>query len=215
VGVGGLSKAVFLDRDGVINRNVLNPATLAWEAPLTVEEFVLAPNALAALSALQQAGFLLFLVSNQPNYAKGKASLETLDDIHRYLLRLLDQQGIGFAAFYYCLHHPQGVVPSHSGPCCCRKPSPFLLLQARDQFGLDLTRCWMVGDRASDIECGQAAGVHTIEVRNQQEGTAVDAAEPGAEFQADSLESATRIILRNQSTPTRLPGGSLCPQLLT
>jgi D-glycero-D-manno-heptose 1,7-bisphosphate phosphatase len=195
MGVDGLSRAVFLDRDGVINRNVMNPRTLAWEAPLTVEDFVLAPNALAALSALRQAGFLLFLVSNQPNYAKGKASLQTLENIHRHLLSLLDQQGIEFAAFYYCLHHPQGVVPGHSGPCRCRKPSPFFLLQARDQFGLDLERCWMVGDRASDIDCGHAAGVHTIYVRNQQEGAAVDGVEPGAEFQADNLETAALIIL--------------------
>lgn len=199
MGVGALSKAVFkavfLDRDGVINRNVMNPATLAWEAPLTVEDFVLAPNALAALSRLRQAGFLLFLVSNQPNYAKAKASLQTLKNIHRHFLSLLDQQGIEFAAFYYCLHHPRGVVPGHSGPCRCRKPSPFFLLQARDQFGLDLERCWMVGDRASDIDCGQAAGVHTIHVRNQQEDAAVDQDEPGAEFQADSLEAAAVIIL--------------------
>ena len=195
MGVGALSQAVFLDRDGVINRNVRNPRTLAWEAPLTVEDFVLAPNALASLSALRQAGFLLFLVSNQPNYAKAKASLETLENIHRHLLSLLDQQGIEFAAFYYCLHHPQGVVPGYSGPCRCRKPSPFFLLQARDQFGLDLERCWMVGDRACDIDCGQAAGVHTIHVRNQHEDAAIDRLEPRAEFQADSLETATLIIL--------------------
>ena len=193
MGVGALSQAVFLDRDGVINRNVRNPATLAWEAPLTVEDFELADNALAALSRLRQAGFLLFLVSNQPNYAKGKASLETLESIHRHLLKLLDQQGIEFAAFYYCLHHPQGVVPGHSGPCRCRKPSPFFLFEARDQFGLELERCWMVGDRGSDIECGRAAGVHTIHVRNQHEDAGL--VEPGAEFQADSLETAALIIL--------------------
>jgi len=195
MGVDALSKAVFLDRDGVINRNVMNPRTLAWEAPLTVEDFALAPNALAALSALRQAGFLLFLVSNQPNYAKAKASLQTLENIHRHLLNLLDQQGIEFAAFYYCLHHPQGVVPGHSGPCRCRKPSPFFLLQARDQFGLDMERSWMVGDRASDIDCGHAAGVHTVRVCNQKECAAVDGAETGAEFQVDSLEAAVVIIL--------------------
>jgi len=193
MGVGALSQAVFLDRDGVINRNVRNPATLAWEAPLTVEDFELADNALAALSRLRQAGFLLFLVSNQPNYAKGKASLEVLEAIHRHLLKLLARQGIEFTAFYYCLHHPHGVVPSHSGPCGCRKPAPFFLLQARDQFGLDMERSWMVGDRDSDIACGQAAGVHTIRVRNQQGAVAGD--EQRAEFKADSLQAAAVIIL--------------------
>jgi D-glycero-D-manno-heptose 1,7-bisphosphate phosphatase len=197
VGVRALNPfaAVFLDRDGVINRNVMNPLTLAWEAPLTVESFVLAHNALLALAALRRAGFLLFLVSNQPNYAKAKASLETIEGIHRHLCDLLHQQRIEFAGFYYCLHHPHGVVPSHAGPCRCRKPSPFFLLQARDQFGLDMERSWMIGDRPSDIACGRAAGVHTIRVRNQEEGASMDGDEPGAEFQADSLEAAATIIL--------------------
>jgi D-glycero-D-manno-heptose 1,7-bisphosphate phosphatase len=197
MGVRALSRpaAVFLDRDGVINRNVMNPLTLAWEAPLTVESFVLTHHALRALGALRKAGFLLFLVSNQPNYAKAKASLETIESIHHRLLDLLDQQRIEFAAFYYCLHHPQGVVPSHAGPCRCRKPSPFFLLQARDQFGLDMERSWMVGDRGSDIACGRAAGVHTVMVRNQEERAAVDGDETGAEFQVDSLEAAAVIIV--------------------
>ena len=127
MGVSGLSQpaAVFLDRDGVINRNVMNPLTQAWEAPLTVENFVLANNALLALRALRKAGFLLFVVSNQPNYAKAKASFETLENIHHHLLHLLHEEQIEFAAFYYCLHHPHGVRPGHSGPCRCRKPSPF------------------------------------------------------------------------------------------
>jgi D-glycero-D-manno-heptose 1,7-bisphosphate phosphatase len=197
MGLGTLTKpaAVFLDRDGVINRNVMNPVTLAWEAPLSVQSFVLTPNALAVLSALRQAGFLLFLVSNQPNYAKGKTSLEVLEAIHQHLLKLLARQGIEFTAFYYCLHHPHGVVPSHSGPCACRKPAPFFLLRARDEFGLDMERSWMVGDRASDIACGQAAGVHTIRVRNQQGDAAVTGDEPSAEFQVDSLQAAAVIIL--------------------
>jgi D-glycero-D-manno-heptose 1,7-bisphosphate phosphatase len=195
--------AVFLDRDGVINQNVLNPATLAWDAPLTVEDFVLSHNALVALTAMRKAGFLLFIVSNQPNYAKAKASLETLESIHRHLLDLLHQRGIDFAAFYYCLHHPQGVVPSHSGPCRCRKPSPFFLLQARERFGLDMERSWMVGDRASDIACGQAAGVHTIRVRNQEEGATVDGDETDAEFEVDSLAAAAVIILGGASPTDR------------
>jgi D-glycero-D-manno-heptose 1,7-bisphosphate phosphatase len=197
MGVSGLSQpaAVFLDRDGVINRNVMNPLTLAWEAPLRVESFVLANNALQALRTLRKAGFLLFLVSNQPNYAKAKVSLETLEDIHNRLLHLLHEEQIEFAAFYYCLHHPHGVRPGYSGPCRCRKPSPFFLLQARDQFGLDMERSWMIGDRASDIACGQAAGVHTIYVHNREGEAPVEGHETGAEFQVDSLESATVLIL--------------------
>ena len=113
MGVGALKKraAVFLDRDGVINRNVLNPLTGTWESPLTVEDFELMPNVLVALRALRKAGFLLFVVSNQPNYAKAKATLQILKNIHNRLLDILCKEQIEFAAFYDRLHHPHGVAP--------------------------------------------------------------------------------------------------------
>jgi D-glycero-D-manno-heptose 1,7-bisphosphate phosphatase len=197
MGVGALKKraAVFLDRDGVINRNVLNPLTRTWESPLTVEDFELMPNVLVALRALRKAGFLLFVVSNQPNYAKAKATLQNLESIHNRLLDILCKEQIEFAAFYYCLHHPHGVVPEYSGPCCCRKPSPFFLLKAHDEFCLDMERSWMIGDRDTDIECGQAAGVRTIWVLNKEEGACADGGQTHAEFQVDCLEAAVAIIL--------------------
>ena len=197
MGVCALNKraAVFLDRDGVINRNVMNPSTGIWESPLTVEDFEMMPNALIALRALQKAGFLLFVVSNQPNYAKAKATLQTLESIHLSLLHVLNKEQIEFAAFYYCLHHPHGIVPEYSGTCCCRKPSPFFLLQARDEYSLNMERSWIVGDRDSDIECGRAAGVRTIRVFNKQEIDRADSGETHADYHADDLEGATKIIL--------------------
>ena len=197
MGVSTLSKprAVFLDRDGIINRNVLNSQTLAWESPLTVEDFVLAENALSALLALGQAGFLLFLVSNQPNYAKGKTSFLALASIQNHLQHILDQQGIAFAGFYYCLHHPEGIVPGLAGPCPCRKPSPFFLLNARDLFELDMECSWMVGDRATDVACGKAAGVRTILVRNHYETDSRTAQDTNADFEVESLQAAAIAIL--------------------
>jgi D-glycero-D-manno-heptose 1,7-bisphosphate phosphatase len=197
MGVGALKKraAVFLDRDGVINRNVMNPLTGAWESPLTVEDFEMMPNALVALRALRKAGFLIFVVSNQPNYAKAKATLQTLESIHKRLLHILRNEQIEFAAFYYCLHHPHGVMPEYSRICCCRKPSPFFLLQARDEFCLDMERSWMVGDRETDIECGLAAGVHTIRVFNKEESGSAVSCESHAHFQVVDLEEAVTIIL--------------------
>jgi D-glycero-D-manno-heptose 1,7-bisphosphate phosphatase len=173
--IGG-RRAVFLDRDGVLNRNVFNPATGEYESPGRPEDFVLAPNALESLSRLQAAGYLLFLVSNQPNYAKGKSTLEELEQVHALLTRALDQAGIVFAEFFYCFHHPHGVVPSHSGKCDCRKPSAYFLHRAAAEFGVTLSDSWMVGDRASDIECGQAAGVRTIRVLEDQARDIGDAA---------------------------------------
>jgi D-glycero-D-manno-heptose 1,7-bisphosphate phosphatase len=197
MGVCVLNKrqAVFLDRDGVINRNVINAHTGKWESPMTIDDFEMQSDALNALHSLSRAEFLLFLVSNQPNYAKAKSTLETLDNIHQRFVQTLIREDIEFAAFYYCFHHPEGVVADYSGACQCRKPSPFFLFRARDEFCLDMKRSWMIGDRETDIDCGHAAGVRTIRVFNQEEESNPKRRETRAEFQATSLASAVGIIL--------------------
>jgi D-glycero-D-manno-heptose 1,7-bisphosphate phosphatase len=143
---------------------------------------------------LQAAGFRLFLVSNQPSYAKGKTTLAALEEIHCRLVEALNATGIAFSAFYYCFHHPESNVPGYGGPCACRKPSPFFLLKARDEFGLDLAGSWMVGDRVTDIECGRAAGAHTIRVAEDHSATRRDG-ELEAEFEALNLAHAADVIL--------------------
>jgi D-glycero-D-manno-heptose 1,7-bisphosphate phosphatase len=155
-------RAVFLDRDGVINRNVFNPLTGKFEAPLTVADFALIPGVREALRYLQQAGFFLFLVSNQPNYAKKKSTLADLAAIDAALQHELKTMQVEFSAIYYCLHHPEGSVPGYSGCCLCRKPSPYFLLRAAKEFGINLAESWMVGDRYTDVLCGKAAGARTI-----------------------------------------------------
>jgi D-glycero-D-manno-heptose 1,7-bisphosphate phosphatase len=166
MGVGSLSgsRAVFLDRDGVLNRNVLNPLTVAYESPHRAEDFELLPGVLEGLALLQETGYRLILVSNQPSYAKGKTSLAAIQAIHQRLAYALDGAGILFDAFCYCLHHPDGIVPEFSGRCECRKPSPYFLLQAKVRFDLDLANSWMIGDRETDVVCGLAAGVRTMRV---------------------------------------------------
>jgi D-glycero-D-manno-heptose 1,7-bisphosphate phosphatase len=182
-------RAVFLDRDGVINCNVWNPASGAYEAPLTADQFELCEGVLPAMRQLYSSGYELFLVSNQPNYAKGKASLEVLDAIHARLTHALNDAEIPFAAFYYCFHHPDGIVATHSGPCVCRKPSPYFLFQAQENFGIDLKQSWMIGDRISDVECGKAAGTRTIFIC---EGASNDT---DADLRAcDLLEAASHIL---------------------
>jgi D-glycero-D-manno-heptose 1,7-bisphosphate phosphatase len=178
-----MKRAVFLDRDGVLNRNVLNPATSAYESPLTPEQFELLPRVIPALRLLRAANYLLFVVSNQPNHAKGKASMQTLDAIHGRLETALAEARVSFAAYYYCFHHP-----AFTGACVCRKPSPYFLLQARDTFGVDLAHSWMVGDRRTDIECGRAAGARTLEIRS------TPAPEAGADRDAADLWSAAQLI---------------------
>ncbi len=162
----GRKRAVFLDRDGVINRNVWNPRTAQYEAPLTADDFDLLPGVLRALAKLQSAGFLLFVVSNQPNYSKGKSAIDAPATIHRKLMRLTTRAGIIFAACYYCFHHPEGSESGYAGPCVCRKPSPYFLNQARETFDIDMRSSWMIGDRESDMECGRAAGAQTIFIQD-------------------------------------------------
>ncbi len=186
--------AVFLDRDGVLNRNIFNPATGEYESPGIPEDFQLVPNVMPALSTLQRAGFHLFLVSNQPNYAKGKNTLEELYAVHDRLTAELKKAQIRFSAFYYCFHHPKGVVHEYSRSCECRKPSPFFLWKARDEFGISLERSWMVGDRVTDIECGASAGVRTIRIEEDHPATRT-AGELCADFEAKDLADAVRLIL--------------------
>jgi D-glycero-D-manno-heptose 1,7-bisphosphate phosphatase len=189
-----VARAVFLDRDGVLNRNVFNPRTGEYESPGRPEEFELFPNIMPALRGLQRSGFLLFLTSNQPNYAKGKSTLEELRAVHSHLVVALEAAGVSFADYYYCFHHPQGQVVGYSGPCECRKPSPYFLLKARDEFGISLADSWMVGDRPTDIKCGIAAGVKTIRVEEDHPLTLAPS-DLKADYQVRDLVCAAEIII--------------------
>lgn len=188
-------RAIFLDRDGVINRNVLNPVTGEYESPLTVDDFQLIPGAIGGMRALQKAGYLLFLVSNQPNYAKGKCSLSTLKAIHKRLLCELARECIEFTRFYYCVHHPQGTVAGYSRFCKCRKPSPYFVQRACLEFSLDLSCSWMIGDRRTDMECGKAAGTKTVFIRAGEMDTHI---EGNSDRVASDLFMAARLILSTE-----------------
>ncbi len=157
-------RAVFLDRDGVLNRNVFYADTAAWESPRQPSEFELTEGALPALAKLRDAGFLLFLVSNQPNAAKGKSSPDALRAMHALLAAAMQAWEITFSGVFYCTHHLD-----YTGPCVCRKPSPYFLKQVAQEHSLSLEHCWMVGDRITDLQCGRAAGTRTAWVHTGQE----------------------------------------------
>jgi D-glycero-D-manno-heptose 1,7-bisphosphate phosphatase len=185
-------RAVFLDRDGVINRNIFNPQTSQYESPLAAADFYLIDGVLDALRRLQEADYLLFLVSNQPNYALGKSSLHSLGEIHLCMKSKLDREEISFSEFYYCLHHPEGIVPEYSGACRCRKPSPAFLHQAQRDFCLDLSHSWMIGDRPTDTQCGKAAGANTVRVSAECAAPVIDR---NADFIVPDLAEAVTCIL--------------------
>jgi len=194
MGIGAVARpAVFLDRDGVLNALVLNPATGRMESPLRPDDFAMLPGVIPALRRLQGAGYLLILVSNQPNYALGKSSWTDLGLIHHKFVSEVVGAGIHFARFCYCLHHPRGVVPGFSGSCVCRKPSPWFLLRAGEDFGLSLGDSWMMGDQPTDVECGRDAGVRTLRIGGDG-GT--DLGDSGADAVVRDLAEGVEIVLR-------------------
>ena len=141
-------KAVFLDRDGVINRAVIRDGKPY--PPATVNEMQLLPRVDEALHALKSAGFMLIVVTNQPDVARCTTSRAAVDAIHERLLAALPLDGIR------CCFHDD------ADACSCRKPKPGALLEAAAQYDLSLTDSFMVGDRWRDIEAGHTAGVRTI-----------------------------------------------------
>lgn len=186
-------KAVFLDRDGVLNDLALNPATGEWESPHALDEIRIADGAVPALAGLAAGGYALFIVSNQPSYAKGKIGLQPLQAIAARIEEHFREYGIAFAETFYCHHHPAGIVPGYSGACACRKPSPFFLHAAADRHGVDLASSWMVGDRDTDIACGTAAGCRTILIHNAHSAAHQGKRAPTAA--AGSIVEAADIIL--------------------
>lgn len=151
-------RAVFLDRDGVLVRDV---------GPLTrADDIVLTPGVAEALSELQQAGFALIVVSNQTVLARGLLDENAMLELERQVeAQILAAGGPQLDGFYFCPHHPHATRPELRRDCGCRKPAPGLLLQAAVEHGISLKRSFMLGDRPSDIVAGLRAGCTTIEVQ--------------------------------------------------
>ena len=145
-----LKRAVFLDRDGVINRALTRGGKPY--PPANLADFEILPGVAEACALLKQAGFLLVVVTNQPDVGRGTTTKETVETIHEQMRRVLPIDRVEV-----CFHPGQG-----ASECDCRKPRPGMLLRAAREMGIDLTRSFMVGDRWRDIDAGHAAGVTTI-----------------------------------------------------
>ncbi len=140
--------AVLLDRDGTINVDtgyISDPDTL-----------VLEDGAVQGLQALTVAGIPLVVLSNQSGIGRGFFGMAAVDDVNRALERLLARDNVAIAAWYVCPHHPD----AHD--CDCRKPLPGLALRAASDLRLDLSACWMIGDKRSDLEMADAVGASSI-----------------------------------------------------
>lgn len=190
-----MNKAVFLDRDGIINELIFNLKTGEYESPLSENDLRIAPEVFDCLRILKKEGFLLFVVSNQPNCAKGKATLESLYRINRLLCKQMTENDVEFSDYFYCYHHPDGVVKGYSGKCLCRKPEPYYLIEAQKKYGIDMGQSWFIGDQDSDVQCGQAAGVKTILVNEAHSRKKRGESVP--DYYVINLAEAVEIILTN------------------
>jgi len=143
-----LRRAVFFDRDGVLNRPMVRSGKPY--PPATLDEFEILPDAFDAVALLRKLGFELFVITNQPDVARGTQQRAVVEAMHQKL-----RDALGLNHFYVC-YHDDGEA------CDCRKPKPGFLLQAAVEHHLSLPDSYMIGDRWRDVECGHAAGCKTI-----------------------------------------------------
>ncbi len=176
-----MSRAVFLDRDGVLNRIVWRDGKAA--SPRAVDELVIEPDAPAALAALKAAGFKLFVVTNQPDVRRGLMPKASLEAIHRTLRRALPVDDVAV-----CEH-------DNADECACRKPRPGMLIDLARRHGLDLSASVMVGDQDRDIACGHAAGCATVLLARDYNSGA------GADHVVETLSQAADVILQVAALP--------------
>ena len=150
-------KAIFLDRDGTINKYV--------GFLRDIDEFELIPGVAEAIKKINASGYLAIVITNQPVIARGEVTVPELQQIHNKMETLLGAEGAYLDALYYCPHHPhkgyEGEIPELKIDCDCRKPKPGMLVKAAEDFTIDLSASWMIGDGENDIKAGLAAGCKT------------------------------------------------------
>jgi D-glycero-D-manno-heptose 1,7-bisphosphate phosphatase len=171
-------RAVFLDRDGVINASIVRDGKPY--PPWTVEDFQVLPGVTEACRQLSDAGFALVVATNQPDVGRGQLARETVEAMHRIMCEQLPIDRIEVC------YEPGGGAPSEF-----RKPRPGMLLRAAKELDLDLERSFMVGDRWRDIDCGYAAGCRTIFIDRGYD----EALRQQPDFTAPDLPGAAQIIL--------------------
>lgn len=178
-------RAVFLDRDGTINREV--------GLISDIRRFELLPGVGEAIRRINQSGFLAIVITNQPVIARGELSDQGLEDIHNKMETLLGEEGAYLDGIYYCPHHPhsgyEGEIRELKIECNCRKPRPGMLYAAAEAFQIDLNRSWMIGDSERDIAAGRNAGCKTALIGREN---------LGQDMSADSLPEAVSMILRGE-----------------
>jgi len=184
---GAARPAIFLDRDGTIIEDV--------DYPRCLEDVRLIPGSAEALRDLQQAGFLLIVLTNQSGIARGLLDENRLAELHAHLQELLSKVGSHIDAFYHCPHHPSEGAPPYRADCDCRKPKPGLLRRALAEWSIDLARSYVLGDSPRDLEIARGLPCRRILVRTGK-GAAFELAGElgGADRVCDDLAAAVSVI---------------------
>ena len=159
-------KCVFLDRDGTLNKYV--------SFLRDIDQLELLPGAAEAVRRINASGYLAIVITNQPVIARGEVTVPQLQEIHNKLETMLGREGAYLDAIYYCPHHPhkgyEGEVPELKFDCDCRKPKPGMLLKAAEDFHIDLSASYMVGDGDNDVLCALNAGCTPVKIGEGPEG---------------------------------------------
>lgn len=180
-----MKRAVFLDRDGTIN--------VEKEYLFQPAEFEFIPGSDEAIALLNQAGFMVVVVSNQAGVARGYYTEEDVYHLHNHVDRLLMDKGAKIDAWLYCPHHPNG-RGSYALPCKCRKPQPGMLLKAAEKYDIDLESSIMIGDKLIDVEAGRVAGCRSILVRTGYGADLEEELPEGCEVYDDLLTAVRAVI---------------------
>jgi D-glycero-D-manno-heptose 1,7-bisphosphate phosphatase len=182
-----MNKAVFLDKDG----------TLIEDIPYNVDpaKIRLSQSCVEGLRKLQKDNFKLIVISNQSGIARGYFSANEFEIASAKLIFLLSEAGVRINGFYYCPHHPEGIVFPYALSCECRKPKPGMILQAAREHNINLMNSWMIGDILHDVEAGARAGCKTILIDNgnETEWNFNDLRRP--DFYAETINEASEFIL--------------------
>ncbi len=145
-----MNKAIFLDRDGIINEEI-------GDYVKRFEDFKLLPHLAETLKNYQSQGFLIIVITNQGGLAKGLYTVTELNKMHQYFLNEMEKVGVTITEIYYCPHHPD-----FNGNCLCRKPGSLLVEKAMARFNIDPKASYFIGDRPRDAEAGEKIGVKGI-----------------------------------------------------
>jgi D-glycero-D-manno-heptose 1,7-bisphosphate phosphatase len=187
--------AVFIDRDGTVNEQMgyINH----------ISRFVLLPGTAEALKILNRHDFLAIVISNQSGVARGYFPIDLVERIHSYMRELLQKKGAVIDGIYFCPHYKGGVVPEFSISCSCRKPKTGLIEMARENFDIDMSNSYVVGDRCSDIDMAYRSNLKGVLVTTGYGLGEIDYVLPGSPTKpvhiAKDLLHAVNWIIRDSS----------------